>query len=247
MGAFLRNERDRMLIEFMIRTGLRRSEVLNVRVDDIVDGNDGAYVRVRQGKGRKDRIVPLDTDAPSLHPDESPAGRRRSAPLALDAAERVHRHIHTVRRPRTDVDAAAVERGDGHPCASAQVPAHIRIARPGRRDRLAGSPACAWAYDACDGQSLRPLPEQRHAPGMAGSVGLALQPAPRVQRYPVASVGAGLGGTEVVPRRRIGPSTSRYDATAKSSAVPPNTATRMARGYPPSASPPHTMTGVCQR
>ena len=56
-----RCERDRMLIEFMIRTGLRRSEVLNVRVDDIVDGNDGAYVRVRQGKGRKDRIVPLDT------------------------------------------------------------------------------------------------------------------------------------------------------------------------------------------
>ena len=56
-----RNERDRLLIEFMIRTGLRRSEVLNVRVDDIVDGNDGAYVRVRQGKGRKDRIVPLDT------------------------------------------------------------------------------------------------------------------------------------------------------------------------------------------
>ncbi|MFZ0130815.1 MAG: site-specific integrase [Candidatus Dormiibacterota bacterium] len=56
-----RCERDKMLIEFMMRTGLRRSEVLNVRVDDIVEGNDGAYVRVRQGKGRKDRIVPLDT------------------------------------------------------------------------------------------------------------------------------------------------------------------------------------------
>jgi integrase/recombinase XerD len=55
------SERDRLLIQFMIRTGLRRSEVVNVRVDDIVDAPDGAFVRVRQGKGRKDRIVPLDT------------------------------------------------------------------------------------------------------------------------------------------------------------------------------------------
>lgn len=56
-----RNERDRMIIQFMIRTGLRRSEVVNVTIDDIIDSGDGAFVRVRQGKGRKDRIVPLDT------------------------------------------------------------------------------------------------------------------------------------------------------------------------------------------
>ncbi len=53
--------RDRFLLEFMLRTGLRRSEVANVTVDDIISGADGAYVRVRQGKGAKDRIVPLDT------------------------------------------------------------------------------------------------------------------------------------------------------------------------------------------
>jgi integrase/recombinase XerD len=55
------SERDRVLIEFMLRTGLRRSEVVAVTLDDIVDGPEGAFVRVRQGKGRKDRIVPLDT------------------------------------------------------------------------------------------------------------------------------------------------------------------------------------------
>jgi site-specific recombinase XerD len=55
------NDRDRFLIEFMMATGLRLSEVVNVTLDDIVESPNGAYVRVRQGKGRKDRIVPLDT------------------------------------------------------------------------------------------------------------------------------------------------------------------------------------------
>jgi len=30
-------------------------------IDDVVDGPEGAYLRVRQGKGAKDRVVPLDT------------------------------------------------------------------------------------------------------------------------------------------------------------------------------------------
>ncbi|MGH7750299.1 MAG: tyrosine-type recombinase/integrase, partial [Candidatus Dormibacteria bacterium] len=54
-------ERDRLLVEFMLRTGLRLQEVARVTIDDIVESPEGAYVRVRQGKGRKDRIVPLDT------------------------------------------------------------------------------------------------------------------------------------------------------------------------------------------
>jgi site-specific recombinase XerD len=56
-----RSDRDKLLIQFLMRTGVRRSEVVAIRVDDIVEGSDGAYLRVRQGKGRKDRIVPLDT------------------------------------------------------------------------------------------------------------------------------------------------------------------------------------------
>lgn len=56
-----RTPRDSFLLEFMLRTGLRRSEVANVAIDDIIMGSDGAYVRVRRGKGAKDRIVPLDT------------------------------------------------------------------------------------------------------------------------------------------------------------------------------------------
>ncbi len=55
------NERDRLLVQFMLATGLRLGEVAHVTIDDIVESPSGAYVRVRQGKGRKDRIVPLDT------------------------------------------------------------------------------------------------------------------------------------------------------------------------------------------
>jgi site-specific recombinase XerD len=56
-----RTGRDRFLVEFMLRTGLRLSEVAAVTLDDIVTGTEGSSLRVRQGKGREDRIVPLDT------------------------------------------------------------------------------------------------------------------------------------------------------------------------------------------
>jgi site-specific recombinase XerD len=56
-----RTGRDRFLVEFMLRTGLRLSEVASVTLDDIVTDTDGPYLRVRQGRGREDRIVPLDT------------------------------------------------------------------------------------------------------------------------------------------------------------------------------------------
>lgn len=60
------SERDRLLVEFMLRTGLRLQEVARVTIDDIVESPEGAYVRVRQGKGKKDRIVPLDTGRTKL-------------------------------------------------------------------------------------------------------------------------------------------------------------------------------------
>jgi hypothetical protein len=35
--------------------------VANLTVDDVMDSPQGAFLRVRQGKGRKDGVVPLDT------------------------------------------------------------------------------------------------------------------------------------------------------------------------------------------
>lgn len=66
-----RTGRDRFLVAFMLRTGLRLSEVAAVTLDDIVTDPEGAYLRVGQGKGREHRIVPLDTGkrrfSPELH------------------------------------------------------------------------------------------------------------------------------------------------------------------------------------
>ncbi|MCL0104940.1 tyrosine-type recombinase/integrase [Dehalococcoidia bacterium] len=54
-------ERNILLIELAIKTGLRRSELSNLKVGDI--NLDRRYLVVRQGKGQKDRIIDL---APSL-------------------------------------------------------------------------------------------------------------------------------------------------------------------------------------
>lgn len=61
MIAAARLSRDRLIIELLLRTGLRLEELCSLTVHDLVDGPEGSYLRVRQGKGAKDRIVPLDT------------------------------------------------------------------------------------------------------------------------------------------------------------------------------------------
>jgi len=53
--------RDRTLLLLMVQTGLRVSETIGLRCDDIVLGT-GAHVRCR-GKGRKERCTPLRRDA----------------------------------------------------------------------------------------------------------------------------------------------------------------------------------------
>lgn len=52
--------RDRAIVQLMLSTGLRVSEVVAMRLVD-VDVRDG-FVEVYSGKGDKDRIVPFDAD-----------------------------------------------------------------------------------------------------------------------------------------------------------------------------------------
>lgn len=60
--AACRCERDRVLVQLVLETGLRRTEVAHLDVDDIERSPQGWLLRIRQGKGRKDRGVPLSPD-----------------------------------------------------------------------------------------------------------------------------------------------------------------------------------------
>jgi len=53
--------RDRAMLEVLYSTGIRRMELCNLRLDD-VDERSGV-VRINQGKGRKDRLVPIGARA----------------------------------------------------------------------------------------------------------------------------------------------------------------------------------------
>lgn len=53
-------ERDLALVALMLATGLRAGEVARLMVGDLMrDGDGDCLVYVRQGKGRRDRVVPL--------------------------------------------------------------------------------------------------------------------------------------------------------------------------------------------
>ncbi|HEX3905510.1 MAG TPA: tyrosine recombinase XerC [Polyangia bacterium] len=54
---------ERALFEIIYGAGLRVSEACHLDVGDLEADGAGAMVRVRQGKGRKDRIVPLGSKA----------------------------------------------------------------------------------------------------------------------------------------------------------------------------------------
>ena len=51
--------RDKALVALMVETGLRVSEVVNLRVDDVVFARAGGRVHVHLGKGKKSRYVPF--------------------------------------------------------------------------------------------------------------------------------------------------------------------------------------------
>lgn len=57
----LRGYRDRVILEVLYSTAIRREELANLCVDEI--DLDGGYVFVREGKGNKDRVVPIGRSA----------------------------------------------------------------------------------------------------------------------------------------------------------------------------------------
>lgn len=96
--------RDRVLLLVAVQTGLRVSELIQLRRRDVATG-PGAHVRC-QGKGRKERCTPLRRDADSSlaawlrerpGADQDPVfATVRGQPLSRDAVERiVTKHAET--------------------------------------------------------------------------------------------------------------------------------------------------------
>lgn len=55
--------RDVSIVRFMLNTGLRLSETISLTLDDLEISERKGQVLVRQGKGNRERIVPLNADA----------------------------------------------------------------------------------------------------------------------------------------------------------------------------------------
>jgi site-specific recombinase XerD len=89
--------RDAALLLLAVQTGLRVSELIGVRVDDLALGT-GAHVRCT-GKGRKQRCTPLTSKTVAVlrdwlreqnaEPDDILFPSRRGGPLSRDAVERL--------------------------------------------------------------------------------------------------------------------------------------------------------------
>ena len=53
----LHGYRDRTILELLYSTGIRKSELMNLKLEDV--DYEGGYLRVNQGKGNKDRVTPI--------------------------------------------------------------------------------------------------------------------------------------------------------------------------------------------
>lgn len=92
-----RGRRDRTLLSLAIQTGLRVSEIIELRGQDVVLGT-GAHVRC-QGKGRKDRCTPLRREVVEHlkawlreregQPQDPLFPSLRAGPLSRDAVEQL--------------------------------------------------------------------------------------------------------------------------------------------------------------
>jgi integrase/recombinase XerD len=58
------NTRDRAIIELLLQTGIKLSELVHLTVDDIELGEkQNGSMRIRAGRGKKERIIPLNSKA----------------------------------------------------------------------------------------------------------------------------------------------------------------------------------------
>jgi integrase/recombinase XerD len=58
------NPRDRAIIELLLQTGITLSELVNLTINDMqLEGNGRGFMRVLGSRGKKERLIPLNTKA----------------------------------------------------------------------------------------------------------------------------------------------------------------------------------------
>lgn len=74
-----RNQRDKTIVNLLYHTGIRVSELVSLQWEDIDTGRYQGVLRIRKGKGEKERIVPLNATARNLlQKYEESLGKRES-------------------------------------------------------------------------------------------------------------------------------------------------------------------------
>lgn len=85
------NKRDIALLTFMLNSGLRVEEVADVQIPDLFMSERKGHVLVRNGKGEKERTVPLNNDARNALRDY--IGTRKDGPVFLSQRGRYSKGI----------------------------------------------------------------------------------------------------------------------------------------------------------
>jgi integrase/recombinase XerC len=151
------------LFEVIYGAGLRVSEACNLDVGDVETDGSGAMVRVRQGKGRKDRIVPIGSKAQQA--TDAYLQRRADRLAGTPAADR-HALFLSVRGRRLGPRRAPAARpprarlGDTARLA-ARAPPQLRDPSPRRGGRPARDPGDARPRQSAHDAALR---ARRHRP-----------------------------------------------------------------------------------
>lgn len=105
--------RDRAILETLYSTGMRRSELIALNLDD-VDHSLGLVI-IRQGKGRKDRVVPIGRralqwlDKYLVDARPSMLGESSDALFLTTRGNRFH-PVNLTSRVRSYLDAAGIRR-----------------------------------------------------------------------------------------------------------------------------------------